>query len=178
MTTPYDKGNASFSERAHLAAQRQVYPGWFREPVTFEDCVGTKRDLAYAIDRQLAVTVPDLRAPLRLSVQERFRRPRYQGWGDITITEWNLISGQPSELHKLAAQLFVYGFYDPTADVILEARAFNVARILIAISNGEVHWDREQRAGRDQSFISLQIRDLVKIGAEVFAYTNDSEAVA
>ncbi|HET9258460.1 MAG TPA: hypothetical protein VFO16_25140, partial [Pseudonocardiaceae bacterium] len=65
----------------------------------FEDTTSTVRDLDYAIDCQLAVTIPKFQAPIRLSVQERYRKPDDLHYGDVTITEWNLASGQPSELH-------------------------------------------------------------------------------
>lgn len=129
MRTSFSQQRWEFTKRAHLAAQREFYPRMFPTGVAFEDTTSTTRDLDYAIDCQLAIDIPGLRAPIRLSVQERFRKPEEMHWGDVTITEWNLASGEPSELHKLGAQVFVYGFYDDPGDRILFAVALDVALV-------------------------------------------------
>lgn len=157
-----------------------MYRQWFPDGVEFEDTVQTVRDLDYAIDCQLAATcartpfrgctTQPLRGPLRLSVQERFRRvqdlDRYGN--EITITEWNLASGQPSELHKLAAQLFVYGFYDDSRDVIVRAAAFSIPAILTGMIAGRLNYMRASR--RDQHFVALHVPELRRAGAEMFSY--------
>src|SRR6266571_6103264 len=135
MRTTFSAERMAFTKAAHLAAQTQFYQDMFPGAVVgFEDTVGTVRDLNYAIDCQLVVGVPAFRAPLRMSVQERWRDPKEMHWGDITITEWNLASDTPSELHKLAAQLFVYGFYDLAKDTVIAAIAVDVVDIQLALS--------------------------------------------
>jgi hypothetical protein len=167
MNTTFSQARMDFTKAAHLAAQSQFYAPMFPGAhVEFEDTVGTAHDLAYAIDCQLAVTVPAFRAPLRISVQERWRSPSEMRWGDVTITEWNLASDMPSELHKLAAQLFIYGFYDAARDLIIAAVAIDVADVQLGLTNGELRWQRMKRV--DQTFIGIDNRDLEALGAVVY----------
>ncbi|MGH4008678.1 MAG: hypothetical protein ACRDTH_11090 [Pseudonocardiaceae bacterium] len=172
MRTAFSQQRFEFTKRAHLAAQTQFYPRMFRNGVAFEDTTSTTRDLDYAIDCLLSVTAPGFRAPVRLSVQERFRQPHEMHWGDVTITEWNLASDLPSELHKLGAQMFVYGFYDEDRDRILLAVAVDVALLQWGLSHGAIDYERCSRG--DQSFIALKYRALKQFGAVLFDY--DSRA--
>lgn len=169
MKTGFSPRNMEFTKRAHLAAQSQFYPGLFRNlPITFEDTVGTAKDLEYAIDCRVAVTVDGLQAPLYFAVQERWRRPADMQYGDITITEWNQASGQPSELHKLGAQLFVYGFYDETTDRIVVAVAVNVVTVLWRLAVRDLGWRRQRRI--DQTFLGFSLQDLRDVGSVIYHY--------
>lgn len=164
----------AFTKRAHAAAQEQFYAHMFPGlPIAFEDTVGTVRDLDYAIDCQLAVTTETLRAPLRFAVQERWREPGAMRFGGITITEWNGASSQPSELHKLGAHLFVYGFYDDTADRIVTAAAFDVVRMLHALALRRLSYRRQSRL--DQTFLAFDLKDLKDRGALVFKIDKQGE---
>jgi len=167
VKTAFSTRRMEFTKRAHAAAEAQFYAHMFPGlPVAFEDTVGTVRDLDYAIDCQLAVTAGGLRAPLRFAVQERWREPSAMRYGDITITEWNAASAQPSELHKLGAHLFVYGFYDERSDQIHAGVAVDVLMVLRALALGELTYRRESRL--DQTFLGLGLRDLRDLGAVVF----------
>lgn len=171
MKTTFSAQRMDFTKRAHLAAEEQFYAAMFPgRPVAFEDTVGTVRDLDYAIDCQLAVSVPGLRAPLRFAVQERWREPDALRFGDITVTEWNSASAQPSELHKLGAHVFVYGFYDEPADQILLGVAVDVLTVLHALALGRITYRRQSRL--DQTFLGFGIRDLRQLGAVVFELDN------
>lgn len=156
-----------FTKRAHTAAEGQFYEPMFPgRRIVFEDTVGTVRDLEYAIDCQLAVTVPDLRAPIRFSVQERWREPAAMRYGDVTITEWNSASGQPSELHKLGAHLFVYGFYDEHTDQILLGVAVDIPVLLRELALGRLQYRRQSRL--DQTFLGFDVKQLRQHGAVIF----------
>lgn len=180
MKTTFSEANMTFTKRAHLAAQAQFYSRMYPAGVEFVDAVGTARDLEYAIDCQLAITVKGLRAPISMAVQERFRRPSESAmqYGDITVTEWNLASNQPSELHKLGAQMFVYGFYDERADHIVAAVAVDVGLMQWALVNGELGYERRPRG--DQSFLGIKVTALRELGAVLFQYDGrvESRAVA
>lgn len=177
MKTGFSRRNMDFTKRAHLAAQAQFYPGVFRSlPIAFEDTVGTAKDLEYAIDCRVAVTVEGLRAPLYFAVQERWRRPADMRYGDITITEWNQASGQPSELHKLGAQLFVYGFYDEIADEIVVAVAVNVATVLWRLAVRDLGWRRQSRI--DQTFLGFSLQDLRDVGSVIHYYDSRARRAA
>lgn len=168
MTTVFSEKRWEFTKSAHHAARSQLYERMWPHGVEFEDTTKTAHDLDYAIDCQLAVTVPDLRAPIRISVQERFREPRWMKYGDITVTEWNLDTNEPSEVHKLGAQMFVYGFYDKQSDHICLAVAIDVGYLQWALGHGEIVYGRRNRG--DQSFLGFGFRDLERIGAVLYRH--------
>lgn len=176
MSTVFSQKRYEFTKRAHAAAQRQFYPLMFPGGITFEDTTKTVQDLDYAIDCQLSVVIPDLRAPIRLSVQERFRNPSGEGYGDITVTEWNLDTNEPSEIHKLGAQMFVYGFYDEAKDHIRLAVAVDVALLQWALAHGEITYGRRRRG--DQSFLGFSFRALHQLGAVLFIHDDRAAAAA
>lgn len=167
MSTVFSQQRMDDSKRAHLAARAQFYPLLFPgRALKFEDVTKTVQDLEYAIDVQVAIDLPQLRAPLRLSIQERWRLDlAARSYGDVTVTEWNLDTDEPSELHKLGAHLFVYGFYDKEVDVIPAAVAIEVPRMLRAISLGKLSYTRRRRG--DQSFVCFTLCDLEAIGAVI-----------
>jgi len=155
------------SKLAHIAAQQQFYPQLFpRLPLAFEDTVNTIKDLEYAVDCIVAVSLRQLRAPLKFTIQERWRLDlEARQYGDITVTEWNLDSDMPSELHKLGAHLFVYGFYDKPANHIAAAVAVEVPRMLRALALGKLQYSQRRRG--DQSFLGFALRDLEGVGAVI-----------
>lgn len=176
MRTAFSEQNMEFTRRAHRAAQGQFYAPMFSGLLlTFEDTVDTVRDLEYAIDCRVAVAVPGLRAPLSFAVQERWRRPHEMHWGDVTVTEWNRASDTPSELHKLGAQLFVYGFYDEDDDLIHVGVAINVLTVLLQLAAGKLTYTRRSRI--DQTFLGFNVRELRAAGAVVFEVDNRPPAI-
>jgi hypothetical protein len=168
VKTTFSAERMDYSKRAHLAAQQQFYSHMFPGlPLTFEDTVSTVRDLDYAVDCIASVTRDELRAPLLFPIQERWRDPQFMGHGDVTVTEWNLLTNLPSELHKLGAHLFVYGFYDSSEDRIVAAVAVNVPTLLLALTLQKISYTRCSR--EDQTFLAFPVRELRSIGAVVFS---------
>lgn len=172
MSTSFSDANFSFSSKAHLAAEKQFYPKlWPGCDITFVDTTKAAEDLVYAVDCIAEVTLPDpdARGPIKFYIQERWRQPSYrQKYTDITVTEWNLRTNQPSELHKLAAQLFVYGFYDERKNLIIDAWAVDVCRMQHANALGNLKYERRRRASSDQSFITIERDHLDEISALMF----------
>jgi hypothetical protein len=99
-------------------------------------------------------------APWEFFIQERFREPYYRKFRDATVTEWNTVTDLPSELHKIAAQIFVYGYYDPAKNLILGALAINVPQMIREIGEGRLPYTRDQRSSKDQDFIGVKWDDL------------------
>lgn len=170
--TAFSGENFSFSSKAHKAAERQFYPKlWPDCTINFTDTTKAAEDLVYAVDCIAEVSLPDLdaRAPIKFYIQERWRRPSFrQRFTDMTITEWNLRTNQPSELHKLAAQLFVYGFYDERQDQIVDGYAIDICRMQHCNALGELKYQRRRRGNGDQLFIAVEINHLEEISALMF----------
>lgn len=166
--TVFSRERYAFTQRAHLAARQQLYPLMYPGGVDFRDVTKTARDLDYAIDCELDVTIAGLRAPVRIGVQERFRTPQHLRYGDVSITEWNLATDQPSELHKLGAQMFVYGFYDTDRDRIVLAVAVDVGLMQWALAHDELDYERRRRG--DQSFIVIRFAALRELGAVLYVH--------
>lgn len=162
MSTAFSRRNYEDSHAAHLAARTQFYPLLFPGcELSFEDVTKTALDMDYAIDCKIALTNPqlDLRAPVWFSVQERWRFDlAWVSAGDVTVTEWNLATDLPSELHKLGAHLLVYGFYDQEAGRVVCAAVIDVPRLLLALALGTLPFKRRRRG--DQSFLAFRIAAL------------------
>lgn len=179
MRTAYSTANAQFSEAAHEAAKQQVYPNLFRSRnLRFESTlVGTNDrndilDAQMGVDRIVHVTVPNLQAPLAFTVQERFRKLAFQRYKDVTVTEFNHGTGQPSELYKITSGLFVYGYYDEASDSILEAIAVNTTGLLYRVARGEIHYSTRHNRRSDQSFFAFTFDALKKAGVVDFHFVN------
>lgn len=141
-----------------MAAREQFYPKLWPNAlrIQFVDVTGAAEDLKYGIDCIAAVTVKGFRAPLKFFIQERFREPCFRRFRDATVTEWNTVTDLPSELHKIAAQIFVYGYYHPGQNRILGAIAINVPQMIREIGEGRLPYTRDQRSSRDQDFIAIK----------------------
>jgi len=174
--TPYSKSNQAFSDAAHMAARRHIYPNLFPchtssqvAEIAYVSTVlddgqrstrGKILDGEMGIDRIVRITCQDFAAPLEFTVQERFRRVQYATWNDITVTEWNHRTNLPSELHKINAGIFVYGYFDPEAGNFVNWVAADTMRLIYAISIGQLRYKRfaNQRSG--QTFVSFSFDDL------------------
>ena len=168
MRTEYTAKNAEFSNLAHLAAQRLIYPFLFRcdpaqlsfESTLLETSEKNKiLDGEMAVDRIVTVTVSGLHAPLSMTIQERFRRPEFSKYQDVTITEWNGASGLPSELYKIKAGYFVYGYYDDRQDLFTDAIAISVPDLQLRIIRGEIKYGRGVNK-KQQSFFTFGFNEL------------------
>lgn len=159
----------AFTKRAHLAAQRQFYPPMndYRS-IKFQDTVGSDLDMKHCIDFRLGLKRPGLKAPMVISVQERWRRPEFRRFRDVTITAWNLATNLPAELHKLDAHIFVYGFYDEATDRIVEATAIRTVDMVAGIHSGRLEYQEGTRGDLNQSFVSIKVDALKRIGAIIY----------
>ena len=181
--TPYSKKNGDFSNLAHLAAREVVYPQMFQRPrdtLDFEDTLlelnerGAALDGEMATDRIVKVTakprdkMQPFKQPIIFTVQERFRRPKYARYRDLTITEWNNQSNLPSELYKLAANYFVYGYFDRVQNLFIDVIAVNVPAVLLKLCNGEMPYRYGINPRSNQSFITLTFANLEKTGCMVY----------
>ena len=177
--TQFSRDNWDDTHAAHMAAREQFYPKLWPNALRlqFVDVTGAVEDLKYGIDCIVAVTVAGFRAPLKFFIQERFRKPGYQSFKDATITEWNTVTGLPSELHKIAAQIFVYGYYDRPTNRILGALAINVPQMIREIGEGRLQYERDERSSKDQDFIAVKWEDLYDAQAIMHSTINLSKSV-
>ena len=170
--TLYEQDNADFSNRAHMRARDVLYPRIFnvrRERLQFEDTLLAQSDRAkildgeMGVDRIVRVTIHNLHAPLMFTVQERFRRPEFAKYQDMTVTEWNHASNLPSELYKINAGLFLYGYFDERTSVFVDAIAIGVTDMLLAIATRRLRYDRRWNKKR-QTFLTLRFDDMERAG--------------
>jgi len=180
--TRYDEGNAAFSNKAHAAARNVLYPLLFdaaSDKLSFDNDTllqhgerGAVLDGQMGIDRIVNVTVDKLRAPLRFTVQERFRRPNYTTYRDLTVTEWNHASNLPSELYKITADYFLYGYYDDAQGVFQEAIAISVPDLLLSVSKHNIPYVMKPNK-KQQTFLAFKFDDLDKAGLIRLWYPKD-----
>lgn len=170
--TRFDPDRAAFSDRAHAVAQNVIYRALFGETATFESTLlrtGSRNDIfdgELGIDRLVHVSVPDFHGPITFSVQERFQSPKYAWHEDLTITEWNHASDRPGELHKLFADLFVAGCYDPDADRLINAIVVSCFGLKLRLAQRRLRY-RRVRTPKRQTFISVGFDDLDRAGLAI-----------
>ena len=182
--TLYEQDNADFSNRAHMRARDVLYPRIFnvrRERLEFEDTLLAQSDRAaildgeMGVDRIVRVTIHNLPAPLVFTVQERFRRPEFAKYQDLTVTEWNHASNLPSELYKINAGLFVYGYFDERSGRFPDAIVIGVTEMLLALAQGRLRYER-RRNKKQQSFLALRFEDMEKAGIVRYWLAREREA--
>lgn len=168
LKTKYEVHQAGFSYRAHLAARREVYPKLFgTDNIEYEDTTlktglrGEILDGEMGIDVIVRPSHPELRSNLSFYIQERFRRPSYNAYGDVTLTEFNHASGEPSELYKIAADYLVYGYFDEERTSFSDAVAVDVARLKLALQHHKIS-KTIQTNKKNQSFMCFTLADLEK----------------
>lgn len=182
MYTPFSQKNADMSGRGHELAITHLYPNLFGvtpQQLTFDDATllaeserGRVLDGEMAVDYIARLTIHPLGAPLQVTVQERFRQHRYSAFRDVTLTEWNHDSGLPSELYKITAGIFLYGYLNESQDGFTEAIAFNVADFLVALSSGKLAIRRKEHNFRsNQSFLCFTFQQLFDAGIVMFHFT-------
>ena len=121
-STPFSTLNEAFTAEVHSVVVETLYHRIFGVPhdrITVESTLLKDNERGAVLDGELAVDCTvhvkakdnDFHLPLTFTVQERYRRPYAMKWKDITITEWNPCSNTPSELYKITADYFVYGYY-------------------------------------------------------------------
>lgn len=175
MPTPYSERNQQFSDAAHIAARSMIYPHIFDgcEEITFETTSlgksekSTILDGEMAIDRIVRAHSSFLKRPVEVTVQERFRRPRFARFRDLTITEWNHKYNLPSELYKLNAGLFVYGYFDIAQNLFADWIAVSTADTIRKIASKQLPYDRRRNPRSDQTFIVIKFDALREAGVVV-----------
>jgi hypothetical protein len=181
MGTPYSQENQALSDAAHLASQTQVYPFVFNcdsSRLSFECTSLSVSDKAaildgeMGVDRIVRVSCLDLPRPISFCIQERFRNIKYSGYQDLTITTWNTITGQPSELYKINAGLFLYGFYNSASNLFGDWVMVNTAAMLIALTSKRVPYTTKKNPRSGQEFIGLKFADLYKSGSMVACFVS------
>ena len=174
--TEFTKANSDFSDLAHLVARQCVYPMFFKtanieyQNTTLSESLSNgKRDAEQAIDRICHVAINDkwLDRSLKFTIQERFRRMRFQEFKDITLTVWNHASGLPSELYKIEADYFVYGYYDDIDKVLHDVVIVDVPELKRKIALGALTYEKGMNK-KNQSFISIPFDSLYQAGLIVW----------
>lgn len=177
--TPHSSKNGEYSNQCHRLAQDLIYPDWVGvepECIQYEDTLlgqgeeETALDGKMAVDRRMIVRNQLFRQPFEWLIQERFRRPKYANYRDITVTEWNNNSNLPSELYKIKSGYFVYGYanHPETPTGFLEVMIVEVASLLWHLQTGELRFTRRRNGRSGQDFINVKFDDLLRSGCAVY----------
>lgn len=183
MGQHYNQDRQAFSTEAHYAALDLIYPrllpgcDYSVESVT--KAANQNDPRAQALDCYLGIdylihlhsSEPTLRAPLPITVQERFREPKYAHYQDVTLTEWNPRTSQLGEIYKIAAQWLLYAYYDPQDQRFLDAICIKTADLIAAFSKRQIIGRHQAGVKAEQSFISFSFADLHRVKAVVWHMT-------
>lgn len=175
--TPYSNDNQKFSDKAHEVARKRIYPFIFNteeKNLQFTStslALGEKEkilDGEMGIDRIVEVVVKNVRKALKFTVQERFRRMKFAKWRDITITEWNHRTNLPSELYKINAGIFVYGYFNETTGEFQDAIAVDTTSLLYRLARREIDYTVEPNPRTDQTFYCFKFDALEQAGTVLY----------
>lgn len=183
--TRFDQAHQDFSNAAHTVAQHSIYPhlfpqryyrdNWISFETTSVSLGGAARilDGEMATDRIVRVHGYNYMAPFCFSVQERFREPDYlKRFGpELTITEWNHASDLPSELYKLYAGIFVYGYFDKTAQAFSQWIAVNTSAMMIGLLGGAFNGISTKPNAKKQDFLCIPFEALTSVPGVVVAHS-------
>jgi hypothetical protein len=173
-----------FSKEASALANTVIYPPFFKRDAKELEIINTTLesndsrhkllDGQLGIDKEIRVTADNLKLkmPISFSIQERWRNIEYRGrYNDITVTEWNYKSDTPSELYKINAFLFVYGFYDAKLKLFPEVFIAHTSMLMTKFVGGDLKSvDQARKNKRQQSFFGFNIDELKEHGIITFHY--------
>lgn len=168
--TPHSSENQAFTDSAHRLAREQVYPRLFRVPaenifyLKADKAINEFLDTRMGIDRSMRVKYRSMPAPFLITTQERFRKPRYQDFQDITVTLWNHISDLPGEMFKLACHFFVYGFYDEKHNRLVEVIVLHAHLLVECVAMCKLTYTTQDNPRSGQTFACFKIDDLKRVG--------------
>ena len=166
MQTPYSSENQKFSDNAHVVAQKEIYPVLFprkmklQSPLQFTSTslsMGPREkiyDGEKAIDRLIQVHSHYFMRPFSFSVQERFRRVKYEPFQDLTVTLWNDKSSLESEAYKIQAGYFVYGYFDENENTFRSWVLCNTTQLMYLLTKGKC-FDTQTNHRSDQTFVTV-----------------------
>lgn len=186
MKTPYSEENAEFSAKAHKRAVNEFYPKVFGKdakitiysPDEFNTPEDKVLDGLLGIDKRLKIeSAGNGSRSFSYTIQERWRRLgnffnpyKYIDYQDITITEWNHETDLPSELHKIVANLFVYGYYEEKLDKIVQGTVSYVTPLLMKIQLDSISFVSGRNFRSNQSFRGYPFSVLEKEGIMFYKY--------
>ncbi|MFW5962294.1 MAG: hypothetical protein ACOCQR_01645 [bacterium] len=183
--TKYQKEHGNFSNRAHLTAREKVYPkifntNSFRDLIFEKDTLLEDSQRGHFLDGEMGVDrvirVVDSRFKNGLEgipcyIQERFREPEYFKFQDLTITAWNEASNTRSELYKINADYFVYGYYNELNNDFLDVICINVTLLKEALRRKTIEFVHD-RNPKKQTFVGFQFTALKRAGVITY-WKND-----
>lgn len=159
-----------WSDKAHLLARGMVYPWFFgvdAEHLAYQDGVqfsdgeqGRILDGEKGIDRIVGAPVDNFAHLIPHTVQERFRNESYAHFQDLTMTEINTVSGKPSEVYKIQAQLFLYGYVNTQATKFHQWLIVDIALLNRALLNKTLVPSKKEMNDRGQIFVTYKFKDL------------------
>lgn len=180
--TPYSRENQAFSDLAHSIAQSQIYPYVFncnQQDMALE-CVsvstgerGKILDGQMGVDRVIRVKYGFFQSPFTHTVQERFRHVKFLENRDLTITEWNNRSDLPSELYKINAGIFVYGYFDEVTKTIPCWVAIDTTKMILLLSTRQLRFSTHENFRSGQEFLVIKFKDLYEQGCMIAGYDEE-----
>ena len=180
-STPMKEEDILRAELGHKKACKSFYPLIFPDAkkIHYTDMFLRKDDVRsqiydgeLCIDYILEIEGPTGRLPVPIYVQERFRNPKKFGrYRDLTACEWHRNSDTKGEVYKIAADFYLYGYYDIEADIITEAVWVNVAELKTLWLEGTLSLDKtDYNKGRKEDFCSFPFETLDELGALYYWY--------
>lgn len=161
----FDEDKYKFSTRASAWADEVLYWPYLRhyfDVMKSIDCGGTQADKRRGIDKVLWT-------PKRnLTVQERFRKPKFAHFRQLTATDSNKADVE-GDFHKLQAQIYAYGYF--TGSDFIEAILVDAQRLKKLHYAGELPHEKTEYRRKKQTILAWDFDALKDAGLILYNYT-------
>lgn len=128
-------------------------------------------DIKYGVDYR--IIVHNLRlGDIPITIQERFRDIKYYNHQDLTI-RLETKNGKSSELSKINADLFIYGYYDINNKKFEEIFVIDMVLVKLGLARQTLEFTIRKNKGKDSKFIAIKFDDLIDIKAILYTYKNN-----
>jgi hypothetical protein len=178
MNTPHSEENHKWTNMVHQKAQEAIYPTIFNnlcrgmveriswQEIDFRTPEGEYLDGELKIDRIALVKLQGIGFPFHFTIQERFRSVEQNNeYFDITVAERCANSDSPSEVYNMAAELFLYGYYNESKGTFERAVLTNASYLKIHILHdmlADKKFEPKKHRGQNKYFVTVPMEYLIK----------------
>jgi hypothetical protein len=171
VTTPFDPQQKEFTDTVFRDYRDLIFPLMFgvsKDAITYDQLPVTfmkEADSCIALDATIHTKFKGLRNAMTWTGSFRFRdAERYQVFQDLTLTEFNDVTGMLGELYKIAVDYFIYGYWSFERRCLVEVLVVHMHDFKRAIAREQIHPVPGHNPRSDQPFVGYRFEDLKRLG--------------
>lgn len=170
-----------FAEMAHKTATREFYPefatdwGALDYELVETSALGSGSEFAFldqrlGIDVVMRIMTEKFPEPIPLFVQERWRRVKYAGFREVTMTHSKPGNGLPAQITRMIAPLFVYGYYHSGENRLYETLVIDMMKMYKLLATDVLETNEVRVVANDTRMIAISFDELIENDAVLFHF--------